>query len=86
MALESVNLMFDTILDGLPKRPNEPIWAPQDGDEILCDSHELAISLADLLDSVCGEPVAHVGYYDAVEDQRQGELDERSGWWYLSIQ
>lgn len=66
--------------------PDEParIWS-KDGDEILCENEQIAENLADLFDAMYGESTVNTGYYDPEEDERNGETDERTGYWYVSV-
>ena len=65
--------------------PDEPaaIWA-KDGDEILCESGLVCDGIADLFDAIYGEPTVNTGYYDPDEDERNGETDERTGYYYVT--
>lgn len=55
----------------------------ESADEILCRSEELAEMIANILDGISGENEAHTGYYDPEEDERNGEFDAYSGWYYV---
>lgn len=68
----------------LPHTPDYQIWSP-DGDEILCETEQLAEHIADLFDAIYGEQTVNTGYYDPVEDKSSGEVDERTGWYYVTI-
>ena len=61
-----------------------------DGDMIYCRDQEAAEILADLLEVYyrkTGKTVTVVtGYYDPKEDKRNEEVDEVSGWYYVSIE
>lgn len=55
-----------------------------DGEEILCKTEEQAEVIADFLEDV-GFDYVNTGYYDPIEDERNGEVDRYTGWWYVSI-
>ncbi len=78
--------VFDTLLEALPKQPPEPpgigIWAISD--EILCGSETVADAIADLLEAA-GYDCVNTGYYDPDEDERNGETDRCTGWWYVTV-
>jgi hypothetical protein len=78
---------FDEIIDRLHNYPAENIWS--NGDEILCKTEEVADALADMLECLYkaqGEDVLiNTGYYDPIEDERNGEVDRYTGWWYVDI-
>lgn len=31
------------------------------------------------------EIIVNTGYYDPIEDERSGEVDRYTGWWYVNI-
>ena len=53
-----------------------------DGNEILCPKHYQAEGIADLLEDMGIENVL-TGYYDPEEDKRNGEVDARTGYFYV---
>ena len=59
------------------------------GDEILCTTESAVDALADMFETlykVQGEDVlVNTGYYDPVEDERNGEVDRYTGWRYVNI-
>lgn len=59
------------------------IWYYADADEILCRTEEQAEAIADILDDISGEHMAHVGYYDPEEDDKDNCIDDRTGWYYV---
>lgn len=79
--------VFCCFLDTLPLNPKPPIevdvWT--DGTEILCRTEELARMIADALDAVTGEAESHYSYYDPEEDERDGCVDDHTGWWYVDF-
>lgn len=75
--------MFDEILKRLPREPvdGKKFWA---NDEEILSKNECAINhVADLLDTIGYDAVT--GYYDPEEDERNGEVDEYTGYYYVSI-
>ena len=78
---------LDKFLELLPMLPKHPIavgfWT--DGDEILTKNEAHADALADFIDSICGMTTAHTGYYDPVEDERSGEVDDHTGYYYVDF-
>lgn len=75
--------LLDGIIDALPTEPGDFIWT--DGDMVLCPTEELAESIADILDAQ-GSDMAVTGYYDPEEDERNGETDDHTGFWYVTIE
>lgn len=59
------------------------VWYYAAADEILCRTEELADMIADMLDDITGEHMAHSGYYDPVEDEKSNCVDGRTGWYYV---
>ena len=57
--------------------------------EILCKTESAAYAIADLLEQLYesqGEEIlVNTGYYDPKEDQRNGEEDKYSGYWYVTV-
>ena len=81
---------FNEYADSLPTSPanqygrKNPVWT--DGTEILCESEILAKTIADMLECITGErECMHYHYYDPEEDERSGESDDHTGWWYVDI-
>lgn len=56
------------------------IWC--DGNEILCDTEARAEGVADFLEAL-GFSYVRTGYYNPDEDERNGEVDDYTGWWYV---
>ena len=54
------------------------------GDEILTRTEDEADRIADLLEAL-GLGYANTGYYDPEEDERNNEVDDRTGKWYVSV-
>ena len=61
------------------------VWYYADADEILCRTEELADMIANILDRISGDPIAHTGYYDPEEDKKDNCVDDRTGWWYVDF-
>ena len=78
---------FKEFADKLPNCPIKDIWS--DGGEILCKTESIADSLAnvfeDLYKAEDEEVFMNTGYYDPIEDERSGEVDKYTGWWYVNI-
>lgn len=53
--------------------------------QIMCRTEEIADTIANILDKISGERMAHTGYYDPEEDERSGEVDDHTGWWYVDF-
>lgn len=72
------------LLSLIPDEPtgNFGIW--QDGCEILSNKEKLVESIADLLEAMGFEEV-NTGYYDPIEDFRNDEIDEKTGFYYVSF-
>ena len=78
---------FEQITDGLRDYSDGDIWSS--GGEILVKTESAADAIADMLETLYktqGEEVLiNIGYYDPVEDEKNGELDRYTGWWYVNI-
>lgn len=55
-----------------------------DGEEILCRTENQAESIADFLEDM-GFDYVQTGYYDPIIDERNNEIDDHTGYWYVSI-
>jgi len=82
--------LWQKIIDKLPSSPPAkgledecPVWT--DGTEILCRSEWLAYTIANILDNIAGYRYTHYHYYDPEEDERSGEVDDHTGWWYVDF-
>ena len=53
------------------------------GDELLCNSEDLAELVADEIEEFFNVQ-CNTGYYDPEEDERNNEVDDRTGWWYVT--
>ena len=56
-----------------------------DHTEILSTSEEEIETLANFIDQLYGEGVCNTGYYDPIEDERNGEVDAYTGMYFVSI-
>lgn len=78
---------FELITERLRDYSDGDIWSS--GDEILCRTESAANAIADMLEQMYqsqGETITVVtGYYDPVEDKRNGEENRYTGWWYVNI-
>lgn len=77
--------VWDWIAERFPKSPDtakDGIW--YDGDEFLCRTDAQVEGIADWMANVAGLETA-TGYYDPEEDQRNGETDQRTGWYYARV-
>ena len=61
------------------------VWYYADADEILCRSEEQAERIADILDDISGEHMAHTGYYDPEQDEKDDCVDGRTGWYVVDF-
>lgn len=71
------------IMEELPRTPGGKFWC--DGENILCRNEEESDVVADFLDAIIGDSVTHTGYYDPQEDERSGEVDDHTGWYYVDF-
>lgn len=56
------------------------------GDELLFKHENDCERFADVLDEhVFGYTECHIGYYDPKEDERSGEVDGNTGWYYIDF-
>lgn len=87
-AMKKVN-WIEKITERLRDFPEGEIWT-QDGDEILCKTESAANAIADMLTTLYktqgDENNVITGYYDPEEDEKNNEVDIRTGWWYVDIQ
>ena len=70
--------------------PNAPCIIWSDGDMILVQKEDVADYMADWIEVHCvvdGEPVDYVktSYYDPIEDERDGCVDDYTGWYCVDI-
>lgn len=57
-----------------------------DGEEILCRKESQAEALADFFEDLYAYPAIVTGYYDPAEDERNGEVNDHTGWYYVTIE
>ena len=79
---ENVYYLF---AEQLPEHPYEGVLMWTDGVEILCKTESLAKSVADALDAISGERQSYYHWYDPEEDERNGEVNDHTGWWYVDF-
>lgn len=78
-----VNSVLDSICRLLPHTNDYRIWS--DGAEILCETEQLAEDIADLFDTLYAAQTVNTGYYDPAEDERNNEVDSRTGFYYVTV-
>ena len=71
------------IMAELPRTPGGRFWC--DGSEILCRNEDEADAVANFIDAIIGDSVTHTGYYDPAEDERSGEVDDHTGYYYIDF-
>ena len=78
---------FYEIAERLRDYSDGEIWS--DGTEILCKTESAADTVADMIELLYqaqNECVyINTGYYDPVEDEKSGETDRYTGWYYVNI-
>lgn len=77
--------VLDAIAKALPHEPGPSVYVWADDDQFLCKTEAAANSIADLIDSMYGESVCCTGYYDPAEDERNGEVNQYTGWHYVIV-
>lgn len=82
--MTKAGMVVDMIIDLLPKTNDYRIWS--NGEDILCETEQLAENIADLLDAIYGGQSATTGYYDDeyIDDFGTEETNE-NGWYYVHI-
>ena len=79
-----VDKIVDAIMKLLPKDPDpDKFWC--NGEEILTKDGSEAECLANFFDQLYGEGIVNTGYYDPVEDERDGAVDKYTGYYYVSF-
>lgn len=78
------NLLLNHLVENEDSRKRRPRYITIDGNEILCDTREDAVALADFLEEVCGFD-AHVGFYDPKDDEANDEVDFCTGKWCIYV-
>lgn len=78
---------FNEFVNALPDCPCGYIWSSKD--EILCKSESAANTISELIEHLYASQqediLVHTGYYDPIEDEKSGEVDKFTGWWYVDI-
>lgn len=82
---EVAEKLFFAIMEALDNTEveNPKFWT--DSEKILCKDQAAINGIADLLDDVAGYGVCCTGYYDPEEDNRNGVVDEYTGYYYLEL-
>lgn len=80
--LEQFLNLLDELLEKNQPYNKHGIWS--NGEEIMCKTKEQAEAIADLLED-CGMDCTLTGYYDPKEDARNNEVDEYTGYYYVSM-
>lgn len=82
--MSDLSKAYEKLCQSLPQIPtqDEPFWS--NGWLILANSAEKANEMADYLDETFGA-VSVTGYYDPEEDERNGDVDMMTGYWYVDI-
>ena len=81
---EKVDKIVDAIMKLLPKDPDpDKFWC--NGEEILTNTESEAECLADFFDQLYGEGTVTTGYYDPVDDERNGMVDKYTGYYYVDF-
>lgn len=52
----------------------------------MCETDSVANSIAELLESMGVTDVAITGYFDPIEDERNGEVNECTGFYYVTCE
>ena len=82
---DKVEATLDSVWDLLPHEPSN-LWTKSKGDdEILCKDERTAEGIADLIDALYRGKTTNTGYYDPEEDERNNEVNERTGYYYVTI-
>ena len=91
--IDKVDIIVCQIMDILPKAGTFDDDCACDfgfrngcgGDEILCETEEEAETLANFFDQLFGMGTVSTGYYDPEEDERNGEVDCHTGYYYVNF-
>lgn len=81
--MDNIGKKIYDLVSRLPNKPEYRIWF--DGDDILCETEELAEHIADFLDAIYGEQTVNTGYYDPEEDAKNNEVTDSTGWYYVTV-
>lgn len=78
---------FQEIANRLMDHFSGQVWSS--GYEILCRTEDAAEAVADMLEALYAaqgeEVIVNTGYYEPEEDERNNEVDDLTGWWYVDI-
>lgn len=79
-------ITYNQVLESLPTEPrtcddNPGIWS--NGCDIMCETESIANTIADFLESMGISDVAMTGYFDPEEDERNDEVNECTGYYYV---
>ena len=78
-----VSNLISTLCGFLPDTNDHRIWS--DGEEVLCETEQLAENIADFFDALYGAQTVNTGYYDPEEDKRNNEVDRHTGFYYVTM-
>ena len=74
------DLLLNRLVENEDSRKRRPRYITIDGNEVLCNSREDAVALADFLEAVCGFDI-HLGFYNPKDDEENDEVDICTGKW-----
>ena len=80
---DTVTSLLSSLFGFLPDTNDHRIWT--DGEEVLCETEQLAENIADFFDALYGTQTVNTGYYDPEEDERNNEVDRHTGFYYVTI-
>lgn len=83
--IKAVDILWRQLCAALPNEssPDSDYWTTGT-DEILSKDQQAIDFLADMFDEMYGEGTVNTGYYDPVEDARNGEVDCYTGYYYCN--
>lgn len=82
-------ITYNQILENLPTElqscdDNPRMWS--NGCDIMCETEVIANVIADFLKSIGVTDNATTGYFDPVEDERNNEVNECTGFYYVTCE
>lgn len=81
---ERVKIIDDIfVATGGTSPEDRKIWC--DGEEILSKDENVISAIADLIDMIANTAISCTGYYDPAEDERDGCVDEHTGYYYVTV-
>ena len=93
--IREVDKMFKRIASMLPKvtdpdkyyleNKEDFFFGSDDGTEILSTEESEVDAIANLFDQLYEMGTTNTGYYDPEEDERNGEVNEYTGFYYVTI-